>query len=120
MKRILTLMTVLFVTLLLSCGGKKEKKKEAIYFGKKEAPVKVEVPKETQVSASKRVDLTNKGIGPITAITLDAVIDQKMATHGADVYKKMCTAIHFALIGSPGNKTVAAISPFFASMCILI
>ncbi|TXE17056.1 cytochrome c [Psychroserpens burtonensis] len=96
MKRTLKLMTVLFVTLLLSCGGKEEKKKEAISFGKKEAPVKVEVPKETQVPASKRVDLTNKGIGPITSITLDAVIDQKMATHGADVYKKMCTACHRA------------------------
>jgi len=38
--------------------------------------------------------LTNKGIGPISSITLDADIDQKMATHGADVFKKMFTACH--------------------------
>ena len=42
----------------------------------------------------KKIDLTNKGIGPIKSVTLNAEIDQSMATHGADVYKKMCTACH--------------------------
>ncbi|MEM5564527.1 cytochrome c [Psychroserpens sp. AS72] len=96
MKTTLKLMTVLFVTLLLSCGGKEEKKKETISYGKKEAPAKVETPKASQVSASKKIDLTNKGIGPIKSITLDPEVDQKMVAHGADVYKKMCTACHRA------------------------
>ncbi|MFD2916210.1 c-type cytochrome [Psychroserpens luteus] len=96
MKTTLKLMTVLFVTLLLSCGGKEEKKKESISYGKKEAPVKVEAPKETGVPASKRIDLTSKGVGPIKSVTLGAEVDQKMVAHGADVYKKMCTACHRA------------------------
>ncbi len=40
--------------------------------------------------------LTNKGVGPITSLTLPAEIDQAMAAKGAEVYKKMCTACHRA------------------------
>lgn len=94
MKTTLNLMIVLFVTLLLSCGGKEEKKKEKISYGKKEVLVKSEVPKETGLPASKRIELTNTGLGPIMSVTLSAEVDQKMATHGAEVYKKMCTACH--------------------------
>jgi cytochrome c553 len=96
MKTTLKLMIVLFVTLLLSCGGKEEKKKETISYGKKEAPAKVETPKETGIPASKRIDLSNKGLGPITSVSLDAEINQAMATKGAEVFKKMCTACHRA------------------------
>lgn len=95
MKTALKLMTILFVTLLVSCGGKEEKKKETISYGKKEAPVK-EAPKASKTLASKRIDLSNKGVGPITSVALDAEIDQKMATEGAEVFKKMCTACHRA------------------------
>lgn len=87
-------MTVLFVTLLLSCGGKEEKKKEPISYGKKETVVKKETSETTTTPPSKRVDLANKGVGPITSLTLDAEIDQKMAEEGAEVFKKMCTACH--------------------------
>ncbi|WCO00687.1 c-type cytochrome [Psychroserpens ponticola] len=96
MKTTLKLMTVLFVTLLLSCGGKEEKKKESISYGRKEAPAKKETPKEKAILASKKIDLTNKGLGPITSVTLDSEIDQKMVKHGEEVYKKMCTACHRA------------------------
>ncbi|MFT5847185.1 MAG: mono/diheme cytochrome c family protein [Psychroserpens sp.] len=94
MNTTLKLMTVLFVTLLLSCGSKEEKKKEKISYGKKEVPVKVQAPKKSATPPSKRIDLTNKGLGPIKSVTQRAEVDQKMATHGADVYKKMCTACH--------------------------
>ena len=94
MKTTLKLMTVLFVTLLLSCGGKEEKKKEPISYGRKEAPAKVETPEASAVPASKKVDLTNKGVGPITSLDLEATIDQEMAAKGAEVFKKMCTACH--------------------------
>lgn len=97
MKTTLKLMTVLFAALLISCGGKEEKKNEGPTF-KKKAPTEktvTETPKaDKKVPASKRVDLENKGVGPITSLTLGAEIDQKMVTHGADVFKKMCTACH--------------------------
>ncbi|MFK7780979.1 c-type cytochrome [Psychroserpens sp.] len=93
MKTTLKLMMVLFVTLLLSCGGKEEKKKEPISYGRKEVPVKKEA-KASKTPASKRIDLSNKGVGPITSVTLDAEIDQNMVTEGAEIFKKMCTACH--------------------------
>jgi len=96
MKTIIRLMAVLFVTLLMSCGGKEEKKKEGFSYQKKTATEKTTAPKAEKVPASKRVDLANKGVGPIKSLTLDPIIDDKMAMHGADVYKKMCTACHRA------------------------
>lgn len=87
---------VLFVTLLVSCGGKEEKKKEGFSYQKKTTTEKTTTPKAEKVPASKKIDLANKGIGPISSVTLDAEVDQKMATHGAEVYKKMCTACHRA------------------------
>lgn len=93
MKTTLKLFSVLFTILILSCGGKEEKKKESFSYEKQE--VKKEVPKKIEtVPASKKIDLTNKGVGPITSVTLDSEINQDMATHGQDVFKKMCTACH--------------------------
>lgn len=92
MKTTLKIISVLALAILMSCGGKEEKKTEKIKLPTKQEK-KVEKASE-KVPASKTVDLTNKGIGPITSVNLGAEIDQKMATHGADVYKKMCTACH--------------------------
>lgn len=93
MNQTLKLLTILFAALVISCGGKQENKKEGFSYEKKEATEKVTKKAET-ISASKRVDLSNKGIGPISSLNLPAEIDQTMAAHGADVYKKMCTACH--------------------------
>lgn len=94
MKTTLKLMTILLAAILMNCGGKEEKKKESFSYEKKEAPVKKEVKKDETIPASKQVDLTNKGIGPIKSLSLPESIDETMAAHGADVYKKMCTACH--------------------------
>lgn len=87
-------MTILFTLLIMSCGGKEEKKDEKFSYKKKTTTEKTTTKKAEKVLASKKVDLNNKGIGPIKSITLDATIDQKMATHGDEVFKKMCTACH--------------------------
>lgn len=83
-----------FAGILVSCGGdnKKEEKKEKITLNQAE-PVKKE-KKADKVPASKRVDLDNKGVGPITSVDLPADIDQAMAAKGKEVYEKMCTACH--------------------------
>ncbi len=95
MKNALKILSVLFITLLISCGGgeeeKEEKKKVQL---KKQTTEKKATPKEENLPASKRIELTNKGVGPISSITLDSEIDQAMAATGAEVYKKMCTACH--------------------------
>ncbi|PIA79220.1 cytochrome C [Gaetbulibacter sp. 4G1] len=94
MKTTLNILTAIFVTLLISCGGKEEKKKEGFSYQKKAPTEQTAAPKAEKVLASKKIDLSNKGIGPIKSLKLDAEIDQKMVTHGADVFKKMCTACH--------------------------
>ncbi|AKA35450.1 c-type cytochrome [Flagellimonas lutaonensis] len=87
---------VLFSLLIMACGGKEEKKKEGFSVERKKA--KTEKPVETNstsaVKASERVDLDNKGVGPITSLTLDAEIDQPMAKQGEEVFNQMCTACH--------------------------
>jgi cytochrome c len=95
MKKSLKILAVFAVSLLISCGGKEDKKKEGFSYDKKETTEqKVETKVETGTPASQKVNLTDKGIGPIKSVTLAPEIDQAMATHGADVYKKMCMACH--------------------------
>ncbi|MCX7547270.1 cytochrome c [Xanthomarina sp. F1114] len=95
MKLTLKIFTVLFISLLMSCGGKEEKKEETNTFQKKAPVEKKEAPKEAEVvPPSKRVDLVNKGVGPIKSLELPAEIDQSLATKGEDIFKKMCTACH--------------------------
>jgi len=93
MKQTLKILTVLFISLLMSCGGKEEKKKEGFSY-EKTSPTEQTTSAAAAVPASKRVDLTDKGVGPIKSLVLPAEIDQAMATHGEEVYKKMCTACH--------------------------
>ena len=80
---------IITIATLVSCGG--NEKKEEPSYGKKE-PVKT----ESKEPASKRIELSNKGVGPITSVDLGLVVDQDMAAHGKEVYDKMCTACHKA------------------------
>ncbi len=94
MKSTLNILTVLFVTLLISCGGKEEKKKEGFSYDKKVTTEKTTTKKVEKIPASKKIDLKNKGIGPIKSLALNTEIDEAMAAKGADVFKKLCTACH--------------------------
>lgn len=77
----------------MSCGGKEEKKKEPFTL-KKTTTTEKSTEVDKSVKASERIELTNKGVGPITSLDLPAEIDQTMAANGAEIYKKMCTACH--------------------------
>ena len=93
MKTTLKQISLIFIVLLLfSCGGE-EKKKESpkIKIGN-QTTTKVET--KTSTKASETIDLSNKGVGPISSLSLPEEIDQAMVTKGADVFKKMCTACH--------------------------
>lgn len=85
---------ILFFALLVSCGGKEEKKKEGFTLKKQTTTETTSAVKSETVLASKRIDLTNKGIGPIKSVELADEIDQTMVAKGADVYKRMCFACH--------------------------
>ena len=94
MKTTLKQISLIFIVLLLfSCGGE-EKKKESpkIKIGNQTTTKKVET--KTSTKASETIDLSNKGVGPISSLSLPEEIDQAMVAKGADVFKKMCTACH--------------------------
>jgi len=80
MKKIILSVLALAITLMVSCGDKS--KKENV----DQQQVKEEV---TEADPMK-----NKGIGPITSVTLADEIDQDLAKEGAEVYVKMCSACH--------------------------
>jgi hypothetical protein len=82
--QLLLCLTFLFV---FSCGN--NEKKPEVDYGKK-TPAKT----ESKEPASKRKDLNNKGVGPITSVDLPLVVDQEMAAEGKVIYEKMCTACH--------------------------
>lgn len=59
---------------------------------------------QSNVPASERVDLVNKGIGPITNVELAEEIDRKLAVEGKKLYDTKCVACHnvdHKLIGPP-------------------
>ncbi|WP_027124737.1 c-type cytochrome [Gelidibacter mesophilus] len=90
MKKTLTIFTVLGVLLFMGCGDGEKKNTD---------PYEKSTPTEqtkvvSSVPASQRVDLTNKGIGPIKNVELGETIDMEMAAKGEEVYKMNCTACH--------------------------
>ena len=81
---------------MISCGGKEEKKKEGFSVTRQKTDTEQPVtpPEASATKASERVDLTNKGLGPVTSVTLNPEIDQAMAATGKEVYDQMCLACH--------------------------
>lgn len=94
MKILFKSVILLFSVLLVSCGGKEEKKKEGFSVKRQKSTTEtVETPADKATKASERIDLTNKGIGPVTSLTLNDV-DEAMAANGKEVYDQMCLACH--------------------------
>lgn len=86
----------LFAGLLSSCGNSEEKKsKPAVSIGTKSTSEKPkETPKKAQ-TADDMIDMSNKGVGKITSITLGE-LDPALAAKGEEVFKANCTACHKA------------------------
>lgn len=76
------LVVAIVAAVITSCGGE----------GKKEE--KVAVPVEEQKAVVEETDpMKDKGVGPITSVTLGE-IDQKMADEGKAVFLAKCSACH--------------------------
>ena len=85
---------VLFAVLgvfLVSCGGKKEEKKDGFEVSRS----KTEDKKE-EASEGVPVDLSNKGIGPIKSVAFADEIDTEMAARGEAKFNAICVACHMA------------------------
>ena len=96
MKIILKSRAVLFSVLMMGCGGKEEKKKEGFSVDRAKTTTEQASPAPTtsDTKPSETIDLTNKGVGPITSVSLTAEVDQEMAKKGEEVYNQMCLACH--------------------------
>lgn len=119
-------MTIVFFLsiMLLACGGKEEKKKEGFSVERQKTETKKPDPtgETSGVKASERVDLSNKGVGPITSMTLNEEIDQEMAAKGKEVYDQMCLACHRIgkkFIGPAPNDILNRRSPEWVMNMIL-
>ncbi|GGD51546.1 c-type cytochrome [Muriicola marianensis] len=73
----------------LSCGEKKEEKKEGFEMSRTKTATTTETASE-----GVPVDMDNKGIGPITELTFPDEIDAEMAARGEAKYNAICTACH--------------------------
>jgi len=83
MKNVFKISMTLVALIVLGCNSS----------GKKEEPgygVQKETPK-AETSTDFRL---NKGIGPVTSVTLEAEVDQKLAEEGKTIYANMCMACH--------------------------
>ncbi|SHJ50276.1 c-type cytochrome [Maribacter aquivivus] len=89
MRKLFTLLAL--STMIISCGEKKEEKKEGFEMNR----TKKEVKKET-ASEGVPVDLDNKGVGPITSVTFDETVNEEMAAAGKEKFQAICTACHMA------------------------
>lgn len=115
---------LVFSLAIMSCGGKEEKKKEGFSVERSKTSEKAveTAPASDLAPASERVELSNKGVGPVTAITLDAEIDQDLAKKGEEVYNQMCLACHRVgkkFIGPAPNGILDRRSPEWVMNMIL-
>jgi mono/diheme cytochrome c family protein len=117
-------LAIIFSLLLMSCGGKEEKKKEGFSVDRAKATEKPADPAPVidASPASARVDLISKGVGPITEVTLDPEIDMILAKKGEEVYNQMCLACHRVgkkFIGPAPNGILERRSPEWVMNMIL-
>lgn len=89
-------LVILSSIVLISCGGKEEKTKDSFNVDQSRSTEKVaeDIPENSNVPASQRITLEDKGVGQIKNITLEPEINTEMATAGEALYKSNCTACH--------------------------
>jgi len=78
------LLSALAVFLLAGCGG----------GSSDESDESTETPKSMLADETPADPMENKGIGPVSSITIADEIDTEMASAGLVVYEAMCTACH--------------------------
>ncbi|RIV67649.1 c-type cytochrome [Flagellimonas aequoris] len=125
MKTITKTLVLLISLFIIACGGKKEEKKEegfTVQRKKAETEQPVESSTTSDAKASERVDLTNKGIGPIKSVELAPEVDQALAEKGKGIYEQMCLACHRIgkkFIGPPPNGVLERRTPEWVMNMIL-
>ncbi len=89
MKKLLTILAL--GALIVSCGEKKEEKKEGFEMNRTKKEMKAADSEE-----GVPVDMSNKGVGPIKSMSFDDTVDADLAAIGEAKYSAICTACHMA------------------------
>lgn len=89
MKKLLAVLAI--ATLALSCGEKKEEKKDGFEMNRAN-----EASNASSKAQEVPVDLDNKGIGPIKNVTFADEIDTELAAAGEKSFNTVCIACHMA------------------------
>lgn len=89
MKKLLSILAL--GALIISCGEKKEEKKEGFEMNRTKKEMKAADSEE-----GVPVDLSNKGVGPIKSMSFDDTVDADLAAIGEAKYSAICTACHMA------------------------
>ncbi len=96
MKFKLSILVLAVALVFTSCGDDKKKvtttnaTKKVI---KKRAPKQEVAIKEITTTEIAKVDLSDKGVGPVKSLTLEA-IDEKLVAEGKGLFKNKCSACH--------------------------
>jgi mono/diheme cytochrome c family protein len=89
MRKILAILAI--GGLIISCGEKKEEKKDGFEMNRAKKEVKSEAASE-----GVPVDLDNKGVGPITSVEFGETVDADLAAKGEKTFSTICIACHMA------------------------
>jgi mono/diheme cytochrome c family protein len=77
---------------MLGCGGGGES--NGTGNDTPQSMVSTESEEDSNIPASERITLDNKGVGPIKNVELAATIDQEMVNRGMEIFKTNCSACH--------------------------
>ncbi|MDH5602433.1 MAG: cytochrome c [Cyclobacteriaceae bacterium] len=90
MQKVLTIaLSIVYISLLTNCGGGSSQSEEA--GSSSEIPGKA--TETTVTEASNENFMENKGVGPVTSVTLGE-LNQELADQGKQLYNTMCIACH--------------------------
>jgi len=101
------LVTIVITSFMIACGGDDTSKSSTTkteQTSKDDAGPASSSSSADKVPPSKRVDLENKGIGPVKNVEIPETIDRKLAVKGKEIFDVQCVACHSpteTLIGPP-------------------
>ncbi|MBL7471441.1 c-type cytochrome [Robertkochia sediminum] len=94
MKSSLFLFAAALVLAFTGCKSETKEKETFSYEQPNTSSKKASSQNDDALKPSQTVDLSTKGIGPVTEVVLPATIDAEMAARGEKVFVRACTVCH--------------------------
>lgn len=85
------LLVLSLLILLFSCANKQDNKEGFQY---QRTQKETTTPTQTKIKKTP-VDLSNKGVGPISQVSFDPIINSSLVEKGRIIFQQKCTTCHF-------------------------